>query len=154
MGLRKPKKGAVEWAALDEITHNKAYEGAEVGLRHVGGKEARRWQIRAHVIRQQESQWLDDIRKDRTEERCPELWAADVITEQGITAWAELIDDALTSCISGIKGVENCDTEEDAHEFIECLGINEQILIFWRALTAQALRPTQVFVEGPRDVAA
>ena len=147
--MRKPKRGSVEWLDMSRVTGNEAFDGVEVGIKHIGGKKARRWNLKLMGFNMSEAKRLSEERKGHSKDSCPELWASGVMSGPGVEEVMELVDDVLKSCVSGFKGVEGLNgNAADTQEFCDCLSMVDSMPLFHAALAQQSLAPKQVFAEG------
>lgn len=162
MGIKLPKKGSVCWIDLvDTVTSNEIYKGVQIGIQHVGPKEARSWAHAYQRLQLNEAKRMAGERKGLTKEQAPELWGVSALTPEGMIESEEMIQSVYNDCVAGVRGIDDVkDTDnQGAIAFLDYLELSERLKIVDIALRQQSLQKEQFFRStgssdvGPQPVA-
>jgi hypothetical protein len=151
--MKLKKKGSVEYFDLAELTGKSAFDGVRVGIKYVGSAKAKSWGLQIQGVQQREMMRVIELRKGRSPNEAPELYAKDengnsaFSTEDGLRESLELTLSVLTDCIACIEGVEGFEKEKDPAKLVELIDeIGVAALLFEPALKAQQLSQEQSFL--------
>lgn len=158
MAKRPPQKGAIEFVALHpEISDDEKTAGVEIGIRHVGPRQAREWARRFAAIRDAEQNRIRKIRREVIEdcggdrgaaaEEAPHVFADGFATPDADAEYEALFSEMFAAAIGAVRGVEGLseESEEEAQAYCEYLDTPGLLKLALAILDQQSLTPRQFF---------
>lgn len=148
--LSIPKKDSVEWIDLGPL--DPRFAGVEVGVRHVGPKQARAWGYQLLSDQLEEAKRLVKMREGFTAESLPQLFGEQTMTMEGIKQSDETVGRILSESVAGLRssngtgtGVKDNDPE-DALRALEYLSLADRLRLSQEIIARQNLTREQFHV--------